>query len=227
MTVASQQPGVPASMIVKLPTADPGGQFVGQLMRVWEREHRFYRDLAPLMTIRVPTAYANVAEPACLLLEDLAPAMPGDHVAGASPDQAYRAIDLLAAHHAHWFEHPPPPDARLDARPRRPRHPHDAGHLRDGMALFQERFAGRVPSRCLAWCERFVAAIPEWIKGHYDDRITLVHGDFRLDNLFFLDDGGVAVIDWQLAMRARGRPTSSTSARTTSTSRPAVASKAS
>ena len=32
-----------------------------------------------------------------------------------------------------------------------------------------------------------------------------MHGDYRLDNLFFADDGTVAVIDWQLAMRAPGQ----------------------
>jgi aminoglycoside phosphotransferase (APT) family kinase protein len=30
----------------------------------------------------------------------------------------------------------------------------------------------------------------------------LIHGDFRLDNVFFDDRGGVTLIDWQLAMRA-------------------------
>jgi thiamine kinase-like enzyme len=51
--------------------------------------------------------------------------------------------------------------------------------------------------------------VPEWIATHYDDPITLVHGDFRLDNLFFDDrpdgDGSVSVIDWQLGMRAPGQ----------------------
>jgi thiamine kinase-like enzyme len=35
--------------------------------------------------------------------------------------------------------------------------------------------------------------------------VTLIHGDFRLDNLFFADDGSVAVVDWQLSMRAPGQ----------------------
>jgi hypothetical protein len=74
-----------------------------------------------------------------------------------------------------------------------------------GWPMFQERFAGQLPTRCLRWCEQFVAGIPEWIAGHYDDRSTITHGDYRLDNLFFLDDGTVAVIDWQMSMRAPGQ----------------------
>ena len=41
--------GCPSSVIVKMPTADPGGQMIGQMMRVWEREHRFYTEVAPHM----------------------------------------------------------------------------------------------------------------------------------------------------------------------------------
>jgi hypothetical protein len=71
--------------------------------------------------------------------------------------------------------------------------------------MFLERFAGELPDRCLRWCERFVEGVPAWIAGHYDDPVTMTHGDFRLDNLFFDDDGSVAVIDWQLSMRAPGQ----------------------
>jgi hypothetical protein len=82
--VTSPDPAVPSSVIVKLPTTDPGGRMIGEMMRVWEREHRFYADVAPQLTIRVPHVYANVADPPCLVLEDLAPAVPGDHVRGAT-----------------------------------------------------------------------------------------------------------------------------------------------
>ena len=74
VTIESTDASVPNSVIVKLPTSDPGGQFIGEIMRVWEREHCFYRDVAPHMSIRVPIAYVNIAEPPCLVLEDLAPA---------------------------------------------------------------------------------------------------------------------------------------------------------
>ncbi len=49
------------------------------------------------------------------------------------------------------------------------------------------------------------SGFPDWIVGHYDEPITITHGDFRLDNMFFHEDGTVAVIDWQLCMRAPGQ----------------------
>jgi len=203
--VSSPDASVPATVIVKLPTADPGNQFVGEMMRVWEREHCFYRDVAPHVDVRIPAALINIADPPCLVLEDLAPAVVGDHVAGASLDQAERAIDVLARLHARWFE-----DPRLAEFEWMPGLDDPSVlTLKDtfamGWPMFLERFADDLPDRCLRWCERFVDDIPDWIAGHFDDPVTMTHGDFRLDNLFFADDGSVAVIDWQLGMRAPGQ----------------------
>ncbi|MEM1335844.1 MAG: phosphotransferase [Actinomycetota bacterium] len=203
--VTSADPSVPTSVILKLPTVDPGGRAIGEMMRVWEREHRFYAEIAPSVSVRVPRAYVNDGDPPCLVLEDLAPATPGDHVAGATLDQAERAIDVLARHHASWFEHPQL--ASFDWMPGLD--DPSVLMLTDTFALgwpiFLERFAGELAPRSLRWCERLVDEMPGWIAGHMDDPITMTHGDFRLDNLFFDADGSVAVIDWQLGMRAPGQ----------------------
>ena len=203
--VHSSAPGAPASVIVKLPTADPGGRMIGEMMRVWEREHRFYADIAPLMTVRVQHAYANVADPPCLVLEDLAPAVAGDHVRGATLDQAERAIDVLAVHHAAWFDHPLLPSLTWMPGLDDPMIHTIADTFAIGWPLFLERYGAAIPARCLRWCEEFVQDVPGWVDGHRHEPITIVHGDFRLDNLFFADDGSVAVIDWQLSMRAPGQ----------------------
>ena len=204
-TITSNAPGCPQSVIVKLPTNDPGARFIGEMMRVWEREHLCYRDVVPHMSIRVPRALVNVGEPPCLVLEDLSPSVPGDHVAGATLDQAQRAIDLLARHHATWYEHPLL--ATLTWMPGLD----DPGILMlaqtfaVGWPQFLDRYGAELPTRCLRWCEQFVSGIPAWIARHTDEPVTMTHGDFRLDNLFFLEDGSVAVIDWQLSMRAPGQ----------------------
>ncbi len=205
VSLTSSDPDVPTSVIVKLPTSDPGGRLIGETMKVWEREHCFYRDVAADLTIRVPRAHLNVVDPPCLVLEDLAPAVAGDHLVGATRDQAERSIDLLARHHAAWFEDPRL--ATFDWMPGLD----DPSVLALGPMFelgwpgFLDRYGAELPERCLRWCEAFVVGIPEWIAGHYDDPVTLVHGDFRLDNLFFSVDGSVAVIDWQMSMRAPGQ----------------------
>lgn len=203
--VTSADPAVPASVIVKLPTADPGGRMIGEMMRVWEREHRFYDEIAPQLTVRAPKAYANVLDPPCLVLEDLAPAVPGDHVRGATEDQAERAIDVLARHHAAWFEHPLLPSLTWMPGLDDPM----VHTLKDtfdiGWPMFLARYGSELPARTLRWCEEFVQDVPGWVAGHLHEPITIIHGDFRLDNLFFAEDGSVAVIDWQLSMRAPGQ----------------------
>lgn len=196
---------LPATMIVKLPTADPGGQFLGEVMRVWEREHRFYRDVAPLVNVRVPQVFVNIADPPCLVMEDLAPANPGDHVAGATVEQAARSIDVIARHHAHWFEHPMLAELTWMPGLDDPQMQTIGPTFDMGWPIFLERYADLLPTRCLRWCEQFIAEVPTWIGRHADDPITIIHGDFRLDNLFFPTDGDVALIDWQLAMRAPGQ----------------------
>jgi hypothetical protein len=203
--VSSSDPGAPNSVIVKMPTEDPGGRMMGEMLGVWEREHCFYRDLAPQMDIRVPRAFANHADPACLVLEDLAPATVGDHVAGATLEQAEQAVDTLARHHAEWWEHPLLPT--LDWLPGLD---DPAVSMLDttfpmGWPTFLERFGDELPDRCLRWCERLAGGFHDWIATHLDDPVTLTHGDFRLDNLFFFDDGSVGVIDWQLSMRSPGQ----------------------
>lgn len=203
--LVSSDTNVPASVIVKLPTSDPGGQMIGQMMRVWEREHHFYRELAPLMEIRVPAALVNIADPPCLVLEDLSPAVPGDHLLGATVHQAELAIDTLARLHATWFEHPKLRELAWMPGLDDPQVLAIGPMFELGWPQFLDRYERSLPTRCLRWCEQFVGNIPTWIAGHLDDPITLVHGDFRLDNLFFAGDDSVAVIDWQLAMRAPGQ----------------------
>ena len=205
VTLHSPDKDAPSSVIVKLPTSDPGGRFIGEMMRVWEREHCFYRDVAPELTIRAPKALVNILEPPCLVLEDLAPAVPGDHVAGATLEQAHRAIDTLACHHAAWFEHPKLQSFTWMPGLDDPQILTLGDTFNMGWPLFLERYRGQLPERVLRWCERFVVGIPQWIESHFDDRSTIIHGDFRLDNMFFLDDGGVAVIDWQMSMKAPGQ----------------------
>ncbi|GDX27959.1 hypothetical protein LBMAG13_03830 [Actinomycetes bacterium] len=195
--------GAPKSVIVKLPTADPGGQVMGQMMRVWEREHRFYTEVAPRMgDVRLAKCLYSTAEPYALILEDLAPAESGDQVAGPTPDQARRVIDAAAILHSSWFDHPDL--ALLDWMPDIS-DPMTAtiGSLFDvGWPTFLERYESSLPTRVLRWCETFAPMIESWIQTYSNWPCTLTHGDFRLDNMFFGDDGTLTLIDWQLSMRA-------------------------
>ncbi len=195
--------GVPSSVIVKLPTADPGGQMIGQMMRVWEREHRFYTEVAHRVTgVRLAKCLYSTAEPYALILEDLAPAIPGDQVAGPTAEQARAAIDTAAALHGQWFDHPDLPT--LDWMPGidDPMSASVGTMFPMGWPMFLERYRDSLPARVLAWCETFAPMVETWMTKYSDWPCTLIHGDFRLDNMFYSADGSMTLIDWQLSMRA-------------------------
>ena len=194
---------VPASLVVKMPSSDPGAQMIGGMMRVWEREHHFYTEVAPKMhSVSIPRCVHSGVDPFVLVLEDLSPARPGDQVEGPTPGQARTVIDTAAALHAEWMGR-----AELDTFGWMP----DLNDPSTGMVAqlfpvgwptFLARYADSLPERVLRWCEAFVPNIVDWIHTYDDWPVTLIHGDFRLDNMFFDDRGGMTLIDWQLAMRA-------------------------
>ena len=195
--------GCPASIIVKMPTADPGGQMIGQMMRVWEREHRFYTEVAPHMHgVRIAECLYSRVDPYVLILEDLHPRRAGDQVAGPTADQARTAIDTAADLHGSWFDHPeltnltwmPDISDPMSA---------SVGTMFDmGWPTFLARYGDSLPERVLRWCEGFAPRVTDWMTKYLSWPVTLVHGDFRLDNMFFDADGSMTLIDWQLSMRA-------------------------
>lgn len=191
------------SVIVKFPTSDPGGQVMGEMMGVWNREHRFYTEVASqIHGIKLARCLHSSTEPYALILEDLHPATSGDQVAGPTPDEARTAIDTAATLHSAWFDHPAL--ATLDWMPSisDPMTATVGALFPIGWPMFLERYADSLPSRVLGWCETFAPMIESWMQTYLDWPCTLTHGDFRLDNMFFHGDGTMTLIDWQLSMRA-------------------------
>ena len=112
VTLGYDQPEqtAPASLIAKFPTYAPENRGVADLFRFYEIETRFYEEIADEVELRTPRRYysARAADSTnfILLLEDLAPALVGDQVAGCSTDEAELAIRELAKFHATWWESP-------------------------------------------------------------------------------------------------------------------------
>ena len=193
----------PAALVAKLPTDEPGAVMLGQMLRVWEREARFYLDLAPRLPVRTPRCYYadGAAESGifAMLLEDLSPYECGDQLAGATPEQATAAVEWLARFHAAesggghatglgW----------LPATATDPMYQGLGPMLEAVFPVFLEKFGHLLPPRTAGWVERMV---PRWGESMADQWLppTLVHADFRVDNLFFDRTGGIEVIalDWQ------------------------------
>ncbi|GAC1530282.1 MAG: phosphotransferase [Acidimicrobiales bacterium] len=189
----------PSSFVIKVPTDAEESRAAAAATRTYEVEAGFYTDVADTVRVHRPRCYTSVHDPVtqgyAVLLEDMSPATAGDQLAGCSPDDAAAAIPELVALHAPRWADPSLLDVAWLGRPS------DEGammvnELVTGVApAFLERYADRLDDDVVALVERFMPRVGRYLL----DRPapwTLLHGDFRLDNLLFGGDR-VVVLDWQ------------------------------
>jgi hypothetical protein len=198
---ARPPPDLPPTFVVKLPSQDPTVRATvaaGCLAEV-----AFYNTIAPTVRLPLPTCYlAEVADGGAsfvLLLSDLAPMTQGDQLAGCSPAAVRTAALALAGLHGPlWCD----PD--LLTNPAAVMGKADEGAAR-GLAdigrtatdMFLDRLGPRLTADDRATLEAYADHIHDWLLLH-PDRFSLLHGDYRLDNLMFSpDERSVAVVDWQ------------------------------
>lgn len=203
-----RETGAPATLVAKLPAADETSRTTAVAMGSYEKEVRFYQELAPGLDVRTPRPYYADLEPGTprfvLLLEDLAPAVQGDQLAGCSPAAAEVAVDELVRLHApRWGDASLAELSWLTGDV-------DAGRAMALMLLptlwegFQERYAAHLTDEVRTAGEQLFAHLGAYLDGGPGPR-TVVHGDFRLDNLLFHPSGSsVAVVDWQTCALGAG-----------------------
>lgn len=193
--------GLPATVLVKLPTADAAARSF--LHGSYAIEVAFYRDLLSTLEVRAPAAYfAAISDDPeqrgtfTLLLEDLAPAAQGDQVRGCTPEQAAAAVENVAGLHAPRWSDPSLLEVGGLSRTSR----EDADTLdavfRDAVELALDRLGDLVGIDDASLLRAVAPYAGAWSLGRAD-HFGLVHGDYRLDNLMFHPDGRVWAVDWQ------------------------------
>lgn len=207
LTYDRAAPAAPASVIAKFASPDPGARQIAQTFRHYEKEVRFYESMAHLSPMRSPRAYVRELDLPSgdffLLMEDLSHLTNGDQLGGLSVPQARLAIQALARQQARWWEAP-----ELHAMDWLPPF-EDPGMLvlEDVFQQCWEPYAAFMGERLPAAMRPVGAALSTRIRAMLrtlsQGPVTLVHGDYRADNLFFGDDG-LTVVDWQIVLRGRG-----------------------
>lgn len=193
----------PASVVLKVAATDPSSRQTGLAMGLYEREVRFYTDIAPALVAGpvAPCYHAAIDTQTGafdLLLGDAVPAVVGDEIRGATAAQAAVALGELGRIHgsaagaealerAEWLNREAPVNQALIA----------------GLyAAFVERYADVITSQQRQVCERLVESFDTYLADESapERPMGLVHGDYRLDNMLFGDAGAdraLTVVDWQ------------------------------
>lgn len=202
----ADETSLPPTMVAKVPAADPSSRAAARAVRTYEVEASFYSEIAHDLDAGIPTCYFSAYDPErdeyAVLLADLAPARPGDQLAGIAPEDAAAAIAEMAALHAAGWDAP-----GLAALTWLNRHDADsaaftAALVTDLYTGFKDRYAADLAPEVIALIEDFLPSIAAYLTAR-EGPLTLVHGDFRADNLLF---GGprAAVLDWQTVIYGPG-----------------------
>jgi aminoglycoside/choline kinase family phosphotransferase len=192
----------PTALVAKLPAADETSRVTAATLRSYEKEVRFYEQLDATLSIPTPTVFHVALDDEdlsrfVLLLEDLAPAEQGDQLAGCSPAVAAEAVrELVGLHAPRWGD---PALGEIEWL---------RGDRETGIAMMSML----LPNLWTGFTERYDADLGDDVRTAGADLFahllayltptggpeTVVHGDYRLDNLLLTPDGRVAgVVDWQ------------------------------
>jgi len=199
----------PAVVILKRPSDNEGNRAVANAFHLYQREVLFYMGAAhrsAAYTAKVH--YADIdGDDFILLLEDLSAYDLGDQAEGCSAEDAMAGMVWLGRHHATFWGNVD--DGSLDFLPHvSPSYSSEA--IMQGAAFgwdpMVQIFGDVLPVPIKELKERYLAALPRILDAMAKRPITVVHGDFRLDNLFFGRSEGqepLIAIDWQGALRGR------------------------
>ena len=191
----------PPTIVGKFASQDEQSHATGRLMRAYELEVRFYTELAPRVTCRHPgLLFAAVDSDEAwftLLLEDLSEATQGDEVAGCGVEVAAAALGQLAGLQAPCWEAPDLVENPWLNRSTPESDAFTATVVSGVFPGFLERYGDRLEPAHVHLLESFVPRLGTWMARPRGPR-TLVHADFRLDNLLFTpDDTAPVVVDYQ------------------------------
>lgn len=193
----------PETIIAKFPTQTPENRAVAETYDMYGREYRFYTQIAPTVPLRVPACYHAQFDPDTndfvILLEDLQGFRLGDQVEGCSLAEAHQIVKGVASLHRNTWQ----PDHITDIQQ------HDMPYQREGMhggyqfgwPVVQELFPHLFNEELIS----VLATVPDHINDLLDKihegPLVIAHGDLRLDNIFFSEDG-IALVDFQAVCKA-------------------------
>ena len=194
--------GATVSVVSKTPSADETSRSTAKLQHLYRRETSFYRELLSVVDITTPALrHVEYSEDDSFLivLEDLTDAQSVDQFSGLSLDQATTALRELAGLHA-----PTMNNSDIFQRPWLGGVTTSLAPLYEAVlpALFEQfldRYGDVIEDRTRHTVELLAQRLGTF-SGYTPPFRSVIHGDYRSDNLIFGGRGGevpLAVVDWQ------------------------------
>lgn len=192
---------LPETLIVKLPSQDEAVR--ERVALGYKSEHAFYTEVAHTLAMPLPHCYyceidRNGAD-FVMLLADLAPSVQGDQLLGCTVEEARLAAQALAGLHGpRWCD----PDWLTFTGATMPRPDADfARGLGELAVMAADTTLGKLGDRMSPQDRDTLtdtaALVGKWLLLE-PDRFSLLHGDYRLDNLLYDPERTrVTVVDWQ------------------------------
>lgn len=201
----------PKTMIAKLPPSYASGREFVMRANFFEREIRFYTEIAKKSPIRTPHLIYGAMDTEnkryVLLLEDCCYATPADQLRGLTYAQTKLITSKIAAFHARWWNS----ESVLSFPWLR-----NLSGMTANVDLYRDAW------NVCGEMDDFRNAIPEggwqmslkirdqlsWLFDNLPkDKLTIIHFDLRADNVFFDHNNReepVIILDWATALRGRG-----------------------
>ena len=207
------QSTLPSTLIAKLHAPDEPMRTKTRPFTPDKHEILFYQQLANEIPLRIPHCYysaMNVNDGKYIrVLEDFAPAKAGDQIRGSTAKKTALALRAIAGFHAHWWQ-----NEKLEEFDWLTSSSTDSNSVncwileqyRKAFPIFVDKTGNLLTDAVKTFGEQ----LPEKLTNNPQHRKpprTVVHGDFRLENVFFgasLGKSGFAVIDWQDISRGEG-----------------------
>ena len=195
-------PGCPSSVIVKLPALDPAAVFTSTVLRMYIREVGFFERLAADVPVRVPDLHHGAVDEETsrfvVVMEDLSTLRSVDQLEGMPLADAERAVDALAAWHARWWR--AADDLAAAGTTVSLGDPIYPAVLPLVFGEGWQKMIGEmeVAPSIAAIGPRFSDAIAGLLHDLSQPPTTMLHGDYRADNILFDADGAPVLLDFQL-----------------------------
>lgn len=191
------EPGRPERLVAKLPSRDETAASTAASIGAYEREARFYRELAPRTSLSLP-GYFGTVPPDGLLLEDLSHLEPGDQLADLPLPTLRRLREQLVRLQAPFWESADLAGADWLHRRLGVPIPGIVERMERSWAATADDLAAGFDAEERAQIDRFVAAAGPWAQSLIGP-FSLTHHDFRVDNVLLdpADPERVVVLDWQ------------------------------